>query len=423
MIRTPARSDGYLLAIGAHMALRERALVSAIRLFPGPIATIFAAPGARSAKFFDHIITGDPFAPRAALEAVQEFERESGLRPAAVVPFIDGGLWAGFAIAEHYGVPYLSREAIENSSINKDRMKDVLRAAGVRTPRYVKVADAAEVEAAVAELGLPCVIKPAAFGGSLGVRLVSSTAEAQEAFQYVMEIIDRNAATFSVVNRSVQVEEFCDLTEEVSVEVLNHGERREVLAVVDKALGPHPHFAEIGHRVPSVHVDDTALRDLAVRACEAIGLDRGLAHVEIRRQDGHEPVVIEVGARTAGGGILDQVERATGLSPYALHIASYLDLPDPGPTSPEARGVAAIAVLKAANGTITGIGAPTRVPEAVTGYEVSATVGAVSEPPANYLTREGYVECFWPGRKAQDVPPAEHLEIADDLAAQIFRVG
>ncbi|HET6208891.1 MAG TPA: ATP-grasp domain-containing protein, partial [Jatrophihabitans sp.] len=322
---TSADQADYLLLLGANMALRERAIIGAVRVFPGPIAMISPSARTRSGKFFDHVLPGVASDPESALAAVQAFEQRTGARPAGVVPFVDGLLTAGLAIAEHYRLPYLSRTAVETSSINKNLMKDRLLAAGVATPRYRQVDGPAELPAAIAELGLPCVIKPSAFGGSLGVRLVTEPEQAGAAYDYVRTIIDQAAATFTVKNRSIQVEEFCALPDEVSVEVLNYRDRRAVLAVVDKSLGPRPFFAEIGHRLPSRYADRADLHELALASCAALDLDRGLAHVEFRLAADQPPQLMEVGARTAGGGIPDLVEAATGLSLYALQVRCYLD--------------------------------------------------------------------------------------------------
>jgi formate-dependent phosphoribosylglycinamide formyltransferase (GAR transformylase) len=411
----------YLLVLGATMTLRERAVVAAIRTFPGPVATIASTARTRAGKYFDYVLRGVISDPDSALEAVRAFERDTGRVPIAVVPLLDGILYAGLAIAEHYGLPYLSRDAVYTSSINKNLMKDRLLAAGIATPRYIQVASIDEVRAAIGELGLPCVIKPSAFGGSLGVRLIREQAEAAGAFEYVKAIIDQTAPTFSVKNRAVQVEEFCALTDEVSVEVLNHHDQRMALAVVDKALGPAPFFAEIGHRVPSHYSGRQDVTDLAVASCEAIGLDHGMAHVEIRLQDDQSPQIIEVGARTAGDGILDLVERSLGVSPYALHVQSYLEQLDELPLIATSSGVAALAILKAPAGRIAEIRDPAAVDAAVSSYEISAAAGDISSAEsANYLTREGYVECFWPQADTSSVPPRAHLDIADRLSTQIF---
>ncbi|WP_411102081.1 acetyl-CoA carboxylase biotin carboxylase subunit family protein [Streptomyces sp. cmx-4-9] len=419
-MRSPVTENRqYLLVFGATMALRERAVVAALRVFDGPLVTIARSVDARAAKFFDHVLTGDFSDPDTALRLVLDFEKETGMRPAGVVPFIDPGLVPGRLIADHYGLPFLSRQAIEDSGINKNRMKDRLLAAGVATPRYVQADDLDAAYAAVAEVGLPCVVKPSAFGGSLGVRLVRTQEEIAEAHASVRRTIDATA-TFTVKNRGIQVEEFCPLVDEVSVEVLTHRGVTTVLAVTDKSHGPQPYFAEVGHRVPSTYADRSDVRDLAVRACEAIGLDRGVAHVEIRLEEGREPQLMEVGARTAGDGIIDLVERALGISPYELHVLSYLDRLQDIPR-PQPAGLAAIAVLKAPPGTVAAVRPVARVDAAVTSYEVYAAPGTVSRAEqANYLDREGYVECYWPGAEPASVPKDAHLDIAARLAAEIF---
>lgn len=408
---------------GATMALRERAVVAALRVFDGPIVTIARSRDPRAAKFFDHVLLGDFSDADSSLKAVLDFEKATGMTPAGVVPFFDPGLIPGRAIADHYGLPFLSREAIEDSGINKNRMKDRLLAAGVATPRYITVDGLDSARAAAAELGFPCVIKPSAFGGSLGVRLVADDSEMADAYANVHEIIARNAATFTVKNQGIQVEEFCALSEEVSVEVLTHGGRPQVLAVTDKSLGPRPYFAEIGHRVPSVHSERADVIELAERACSALGLDRGVAHVELRLEGEQAPQIMEVGARTAGDGIPDLVEQALGISPYELHIRSYLDLLDGPVQLPRPLGLSAIAVLKAPPGTITGIRPAVEADPVVRSYEVFAARGAVSSgQQANYLDREGYVECFWPGADPASVPASAHLDVAAGLSAEIFTV-
>ena len=425
-VADPGRPADYLLLLGANMALRERAIIGAVRVFPGPIAMISPSPRTRSGKFFDYLLPGVASDPDSALAAVRAFEQRTGARPVGVVPFVDGLLTAGLAIAEHYRLPYLSRTAIETSSINKNLMKDRLLAAGIATPRYRQAADPAAAVAAIDELGLPCVIKPSAFGGSLGVRLVTDSDQVAEAYQYVRTIIDQAAATFTVKNRSIQIEEFCALPDEVSVEVLNHQGRQAVLAVVDKSLGPRPFFAEIGHRTPSRYTDRADLRELAMAACAALDLDRGLAHAEFRLAEDGSPVLLEVGCRTAGGGIPDLVEAVTGLSLYELQVRCYLDqLEDSVFDQPAAgSGLAAIAVLKAPAGRIVRIGSPSAVDPAVTSYEVLAGVGDESAAvSANYLHREGYVECFWPDASPADVPATAHLRIAEQLSGELFEVA
>ena len=412
----------YLLLLGANMSLRERSIVGALRVFPGPIATMSPSRDTPAGRHFDLVLDGEPSDPASALAAVQAAAAQIGAVPAGVVPFADGYLRAGWAIADHFGLPYLSFGSVWDSSINKGRMKDRFAAAGVATPRHVELEDLDGARSAARQFGYPCVIKPAAFGGSLGVTLVRDEAELESRFAYVREIIERNAPTFSVPSRSILVEEYCRLSKEVSVEVFNHGDRRAVLAVTDKSLGPAPFFAEMGHVVPSRYTEHPKVRAVAVEACAALGLDRGFAHVEVRFEDDQPPQVIEVGARTAGDGIPDLMEAALGLRPYELHVQSYLDQLDGFPAEPQPLGVAALAVIKAVPGRITEVREPSRLDPAVTSFEVHAAAGRLSEVPQSYIQREGYVQCWWPNRSPDELGEGAHLDIADDLARQLFVV-
>lgn len=419
-----SRPEPYLLLFGAEMSLRERALVAALRVFPGPVAVITPTRGSAGCRYFDIVLDGDPSDPKSALAAVTGYAERTGRVPMGVVPFADPYLTAGWTIADHFGLPYLSQDAVQDSSINKGRMKQRFVQEGIPTPRHIELPEAAEVEAALAaaeELGYPCVIKPAAFGGSLGVSLARDADELRQRFDYVRAVIARGAAIFTVPSRSILVEELCRLGREVSVEVLNYGDRRWVLAVTDKALGPAPYFAEMGHLIPSRQTDRSDLGEVAMAACAAIGLDRGMAHVEVRFEDDQPPQVIEVGARTAGDGIPDLMEAALGIPAYELHVRSYLDLlEEPSATKPV--GVAGLAVIKAPPGRIRAIRRPTRLDPAITNYELHAEVGAISEVPQSFLQREGYLQVCWPGAQPSEIAQDAHLAIAEDLAGQLFEV-
>lgn len=152
----------------------------------------------------------------------------------------------------------------------------------------------------------------------------------------------------------------------------------------------------MAHLVPSHRTGDQDLTDLAVRACTALGIDRGLAHVEIKFAADGTAWVIEVAARPGGDGIMDQVERAYSLNPYRLHVGSYLgfDLLDvvagalPTKTS-------AIAFLKASPGRIQDVLDEIPLPPEVRSINISAKRGDLSQTAKNWSTREGFIELEW----------------------------
>lgn len=79
------------------------------------------------------------------------------------------------------------------------------------------------------------------------------------------------------------------------MEVINQGDYHRAMAVTDKYLGEEPNFVEVGHSMPSLHSDNQALRDIAERACHALGIRYGVAHFEARITPAGEIKIIEVG--------------------------------------------------------------------------------------------------------------------------------
>lgn len=128
----------------------------------------------------------------------------------------------------------------------------------------------------------------------------------------------------------------------------DESELKLAIAKIGFPLIIKPYFSEMAHLLPSHRFKDNALNDLAHKA---LGIDRGVAHVEIKIKDGNF-YLIEMGARTGGYGIMDQIENAFDFNSYHLYIASYLGANLEHYEVPEPKRTANIAFLKAKIGTI-----------------------------------------------------------------------
>ncbi|MEU7724153.1 ATP-grasp domain-containing protein [Streptomyces sp. NPDC040724] len=399
--RAHANGDRYLLLLGADLMLRERAIVSALRAYPGPVIGMTEDPISGANRYFDHVLPASSYKAKPALKAVEEFERQTGLKPDAVVPIYEMNLHASVAIAHHYGLPALSDEALRRSR-DKHTMKVAFEEAGVPCARHRLFSTAEELRAIAAELEFPLVLKPRDFAGSVGIIRVNAADELDDAYEHCRSSLMEVAGTFDLTDGRFQAEEFFVSTHEVSVEVINYEGSRAVLAVTDKSKSAPPYFAETGQLVPSRETDNAALREIALKACEALHIDRGIAHVEIL-VNGDELSVVEVGARPGGDGIMDLIDRVYGFSPYDLHIAAYRRTIEQLPPIPDMpRGIAATGFLKAAGGTITGVHQPQGFDPVERALYVTAKPGDHSRPPTSYLGREGVIECFERGRGPGD---------------------
>jgi carbamoylphosphate synthase large subunit len=372
-------------------------------------------------RFVDEMIEADPVSPEAVVSAVVDYESKMGYRPVAVVPVNDWTLWSGRTVADYYGLRFLARDTIA-AARNKRLMKERFQKRNLPVPRYCEFSDLEGLEAITKDFGFPLVIKPIDFGGSGGVVKIESASELPEKFAHCEDHIKAHgAAFFSTVGRYV-AEQYIVSAHEISVEVMNLGSARKVITVTDKYLGPEPYFAEIGHVVPSVFNGDERIRALAIAACDALGIDVGIAHVEMKVGHGGELTLLEVGARTAGDSIMDQIERAFGINPYSWHVAAYLGVMTCIPEIPEPRGQAAIANLHPRPGTIIAINERPRLADDTVTVAIAGKLGTRIRNAENWLTRQGFAEFFWPydpvAKRA-----TRHIEETARIAAEVFTIG
>ena len=423
MQRARAHGPTYLLLLGADPLLRERAIVSALRTYPGLVVGMNDSAVVGANRFFDHILPSSPYNAKSALAAVEAFEEERGFRPDAVVPVLEMNLHVAATIAEHYGLPRLSEACISRVR-DKHTMKVAFEEAGIPCARHHLFSTLPQLREAAAKLGFPLVLKPRDFAGSVGIIRVDAEDELPAAFDHCRASLLEVAPTYDFVDGRYQAEAYVRSTHEVSVEVFNYEDQRVVLAVTDKSVSRPPFFAETGQQVPSRETGNAALRALAVRACEALLIDRGVAHVEVLL-DGPDMQVVEVAARPGGDGIMDLVERVYGFSPYDLHLAAYRGTLDRIPAIPRvAQGIGATAFLKAPVGTIVGVRPPQETEAPEVALYVTARPGDRSRAATSYLGRDGVLECFEAGatEASADAFRARTAELAATRSRELFDV-
>jgi D-alanine-D-alanine ligase len=81
-------------------------------------------------------------------------------------------------LLEAFGVPVTGSGVLGSAlAMDKIRSKQVWLALGLPTPRYLRLAPGDDLEAAIAQLGLPVVVKPACEGSSVGISRVFERAD------------------------------------------------------------------------------------------------------------------------------------------------------------------------------------------------------------------------------------------------------
>ncbi|MGI5484156.1 ATP-grasp domain-containing protein [Streptomyces lavendofoliae] len=258
-------------------------------------------------------------------------------------------------LARRFGCPGLPLETALDCTL-KDRRLAILRDAGLDLPRFATAESVEEALRAVAEVGLPAVIKPSDQTGSVGVIKVDSTEAVRERAAEALRL--------SPVGRIV-VEEFLEGTEHTLAAFMVDGELHR-FGFADREYGRKeefaPYFFEGGDTLPS-RLDAERIEeitDTVRRGARALRLDPAVINTDILRTRDGRVVLLEITCRLTGARIATEVMRlATGVDPLPnvvrLALGRPLELSELRPTRD---GAAVQRFLPADGGVVEWVGNP-----------------------------------------------------------------
>ncbi|MEO6502394.1 MAG: ATP-grasp domain-containing protein [Jatrophihabitantaceae bacterium] len=250
----------------------------------------------------------------------------------AVLTFDERYVELSAQLTELLGMPGPSAAAVRAVK-DKSELRALLQRENVGAVRFGVAHSIEQAREIVAEIGLPVVLKPRALGGSIGVRLVSSSDQLESAF-------DNAASARAGIVRSrydgVLIEEYID-GPELSVDSVVYGGVVTPMVMAEKEIGPAPYFEEIGHIVPprpELALPAEAI-EMLQRAHEVAGLDDVVTHTELRLSS-RGARIIELNARQGGdlipylGLLAHGVDLAGAAADLALGVAPDLSRAERG---------------------------------------------------------------------------------------------
>jgi phosphoribosylglycinamide formyltransferase 2 len=261
-----------------------------------------------------------------ALRRVIEAER-----PHLVVPEIEAIATATLVELEAEGLRVIPTARAARLTMDREGIRTLAaEELAVQTSPYRFASGLAAFEAAVAEIGIPCVVKPVMSSSGKGQSTVREVADIARAWQYAREGA-RGAAD------RVIVEGFVEFDYEITLLTVRHA-------------GGTTYCAPIGHRQEHGDYQESwqpqAMSPVALGECERIaGLvtgalgGYGLFGVEFFVK-GDEVFFSEVSPRPHDTGMVTMISQ--DLSEFALHARAILGLPVP---NVRVRGPAASAVI------------------------------------------------------------------------------
>lgn len=173
---------------------------------------------------------------------------------------------------------------------NKYSMRKALASKNVPCPQFIRIRGG-EIPN-LSGMRLPLIVKPVDRSGSRGVTEISSMDELANAIE--------NAHEESFNNECI-IEEFVD-GREISVESISYRGKHYILQMTDKVTTGAPHFVELEHHQPSTLPDDTKgkVRRIVLDALDALHIEYGASHSELKITEDGSIYVIEIGARMGG---------------------------------------------------------------------------------------------------------------------------
>lgn len=238
----------------------------------------------------------DPRRPEWSAGRIVEFAQRFPLD--AVVAADDEGVVMAAVAARELGLPHNPPEAVR-ATRDKVAMRRMFADAGLPQPTYRVIGADDDRVAACAEVGFPCVLKPASLSASRGVIRVNGIAAVADTVARIRAI---TAEAGREPGEPILAEAFVPGTE-VALEGLLVDGHLEVLALFDKPDPMNgPYFEETILVTPSRldrRVQDE-IAAVAAGAAAALGLVQGPIHAEARVGDGRVSL-LEVAARSIGG--------------------------------------------------------------------------------------------------------------------------
>ena len=226
------------------------------------------------------------------------------------------------------GLPHNSVEAVR-AARDKYQTREILERAGIRVPRYRKIAANEDPVALAQGLAFPCVIKPLFLSASRGVIRCDNPRELARSWERLWKILAEPEVRRKGGESAdwILVESYLPGVEVAVEALLIHGEMR-ALALFDKPDPLEgPYFEETLYVTPS-RLPETAQREIlrsTALAAAALGLREGPIHAELRVDEGLA-WPLEVAPRSIGGLCSRTLRFGAGISLEELILRHALGL-------------------------------------------------------------------------------------------------
>ena len=221
----------------------------------------------------------------------------------------EGTVLLAARLRELFGVKGLNYEQVVRFR-DKDKMKQAIDAAGIRTARHERATSPQECFAAAEKVGYPICLKPVAGAGSADTFRVESHAELESTLKKVPHIPEWNIEEF-IDGEEFTFDTIC-IDGDIAFESLSWYRPRPLIGRSVEWITPQT--------VTLRDIDDPQLaggRALGRDVLKALGQQTGFAHMEWFRKSDGEAVFGEIAARPPGAHTVDTMNFVSDVDLFA----------------------------------------------------------------------------------------------------------
>ncbi|WP_341530373.1 ATP-grasp domain-containing protein [Nostoc sp. UHCC 0302] len=253
-----------------------------------------------------------------------------------ILPGFERYVESVYAVAERWKVPPW-QEMIYPHFVppNKWEQRRLLsqKASLILQPAYMILSLQDVNASSLVNLKYPLVIKPVNGGGGLGVFLVENFLQLEKSLAELKKLTNYDGNVFD----EIIVEEYISGVE-YSVQGISQEGMVVIITVCEKfILKEHilginniSGFREVGHIATCGSWSSSRIQQFAQSCIDAVGYYKGPFHIDLIQND-QGLYFIEMGFRLSGGGLVNLIEKVTGInwgeSSFAVHLENRFILP------------------------------------------------------------------------------------------------
>ena len=229
----------------------------------------------------------------------------------------EGAVMLAARLRESFGAPGLTYEQVVRFR-DKDKMKQAVADAGLRTPRHQRARGAAECREAAERIGYPLCLKPIAGAGSENTFRIDSPRELESVLARVGHVGEYNVEEF------IDGEEFTydtiSIDGRIVFESMSWYRPRPLIGRSVEWISPHT------VTLRDVDREDLAVgRQLGADVLRALGHRTGFTHMEWYRKSNGEAVFGEIAARPPGAHTVDTMNFANDIDLFTAWAEAAID--------------------------------------------------------------------------------------------------